>query len=76
MITNDRLEIILLNRPSETFLIFIDVQSVLGFLRRSGRIHQFSILAHKGNKSVVFFDKIDPVTLEHDLTNFQNEKLS
>ena len=73
MNNNDRLEIIVLNRPSETYLSFIDISSALNFLRRTGRIHQFSITAHKGLKAI-FFDKIDIVTIERDLGNFQNQQ--
>lgn len=73
MTNNNRLEIFVLNRPSETYLSFIDIQSTIGFLQRTGRIHNFSIAAHKGQKAI-FIDRIDPVTIEQELGNFQNQQ--
>ena len=69
---NDRLEIIVLHRVAEVYESFMDISSAMRFLQRTGRIHNFSIVARKGPKAI-FIDKIDPVTLEGELGDFQNK---
>ncbi len=72
MTMNNRLEILILNLPSEIYTTYIDVPSVLNFFARTGHINHFSVVAHKGNK-VIFIEKIDPLTLAKELTAFQNQ---
>ena len=55
---NDRLEIIVLNRPGEVFLPFTDVESAMRYFYRTGHIKNYSVFAHKG-KHLLFVDKID-----------------
>ena len=57
---NDRLEIIVLNRPGEVFLPFNDVESAMRFFYRTGHLRNYSVFAHKG-KYLLFVDKIDDV---------------
>lgn len=57
---NDRLEIIVLNRPGEVFLPFADVESAMRYFYRTGHIKNYSVFAHKG-KHLLFVDKIDDV---------------
>jgi hypothetical protein len=66
---NDRLEIIVLNRPGEVFLPFIDIESTMRFFYRTGHLRNYSIFAHKG-KHLLFVDKIDDV---NDLMKKLNE---
>jgi len=66
---NDRLEIIVLNRPGEVFLPFTDVESAMRFFYRTGHLRNFSVFAHKG-KHLLFVDRIDDV---HDLMKRLNE---
>lgn len=55
---NDRLEIIVLNRPGEVFLPFNDVDSAMRFFYRTGHLRNYSVFAHKG-KHLFFVEKID-----------------
>jgi len=57
---NDRLEIIVLNRPGEIFLPFNDVNSTMRYFYRTGHLGNYSVFAHKG-KHLLFVDKIDDV---------------
>lgn len=57
---NDRLEIIVLNRPGEIFLPFNDVQSAMRYFYRTGHLNNYSVFAHKG-KHLFYTDKIDDV---------------
>lgn len=68
----DRLKIFVLNRLSQgdgIYTTYSDVQSVMGFLNRTGRPQNFSIVATKGKRSL-YFEKLDPATLAKDLNNF------
>jgi hypothetical protein len=70
-----RLSIILIDRrngviPGE----FIDVQSVLAFLVRTGRARNLQLSAHiTGTTRAMFLEKIDVTTLQRDLLEFQNK---
>lgn len=66
---NDRLEIIVLNRPGEIFLPFNNVDSAMRYFFRTGHIQNYSVFAHKG-KHLLFFEKIDDV---NDLMKQLNE---
>lgn len=68
----NRLEIIVLNRPSGIFTTYVDIPSVLSFLARVNRSNIFSILAHKGKKSI-YIEKLEPATLAKELNDFQNQ---
>lgn len=57
---NDRLEIIVLNRPGEVFLPFTDVESTMRYFYRTGHIKNYSVFAHKG-KHLLYVDRIDDV---------------
>jgi hypothetical protein len=69
---NDRLEIIVLNKPADIHTRYVTIQDVMNFLQRVGRINIFEICAHKGRKSI-FISKIDPATIVKELTDFQNQ---
>lgn len=66
---NDRLEIIVLNRPGEVFLPFTDVESAMRYFYRTGHLNNYSVFAHKG-KHLFFTDRIDDV---NDLMKRLNE---
>jgi hypothetical protein len=66
---NDRLEIIVLNRPGEVFLPFADVESTMRYFYRTGHLRNYSVFAHKG-KHMLFVEKIDDV---NDLMKRLNE---
>jgi len=57
---NDRLEIIVLNRPGGIYLSFNDVESTMRYFYRTGHLRNYSVFAHKG-KYLLFVDKIDDV---------------
>ena len=57
---NDRFEIIVLNRPGEIFLTFVDVESSMKFFCRATHLNNFSVFAHKGNHSL-YVDRVDDV---------------
>ena len=68
----DRLKIFVLNRLSDgdgIYTTYIDVQSVMNFLHRTGRPHNFSVMAVKGKRSL-YIDRLDAATLAKDLNNF------
>jgi hypothetical protein len=67
---NDRLEIIVLNTSAEVYTKYVSVDDCMNFLRRVGRTNNFSIVAHKGNKSI-FIQRLDPTTLQKELMEFQ-----
>ena len=66
---NDRLEIIVLNRPGEVFLPVTDVESAMRYFYRTGHLNNYSVFAHKG-KHLFFTDRIDDV---NDLMKRLNE---
>jgi hypothetical protein len=68
---NNRLEILILNRSAEIYTSYQDILSVMSFLNRTGRVNNFSIVAHKGPRAL-FIDKLEPATLVKTLTEFQN----
>jgi hypothetical protein len=68
----NRLEILVLNRSAEIYTKYVDIPSVMGFLNRTGRPNNFSIVAHKGPKAI-FIERLDPATLVKILTEFQNQ---
>ena len=55
---NDRLEIIVLNRPGEVFLPFYDVESAMRYFYRTGHIKNYSVFAHKG-KHLFYVGKVE-----------------
>ena len=71
----NRLTIILIDRkngviPGE----FVDSQSVLAFLLRTGRARNLQLSAHiTGTTKAMFLEKIDVTTLQKDLLEFQNK---
>ncbi len=65
----NRLEIFVLNKPAGIFTSYVDIPSVISFLARVNRSNIFSILAHKGKKSI-FIEKLDPATLLKELNDF------
>jgi len=69
---NERLEILVLNQSAEVYTRYVDVESVLLFLRRISRVHNFSIVAHKGKKAI-FIEKLEPATLAKVLNEFQKQ---
>ncbi len=69
----NRLEILILDRRNGIICQeYIDVQSVLGFLHRSGHIHRFSVVARRGKKAL-FFDKIDLATFPKEVNDFATQ---
>ena len=71
----DRLKIFVINNVGDSDFIgstYIDVASVLAFLRRQRHIHHFSIIAIKGKRSL-YIEKIDSLNTAKDLINFQNQ---
>ena len=68
----NRLEILVLNKSAEVYTRYVDIPSVMGFLGRTGRPNNFSIVAHKGKKAI-FIERLDPATLLKELTDFQNQ---
>ena len=74
MIQQPRLEILVLDRRNGIISSeYIDVQSLLGFLNRSGNVHRYQVVARKGKKAI-FFDKLDPNELVKEINSFQNEQ--
>jgi hypothetical protein len=67
----NRLEILVLNKSAEVYTRYCSIDDTISFLRRV-RIHNFSIVAHKGRKAI-FIERIDPSTLVKELTDFQNQ---
>ena len=67
----NRLEIFVLYRAAETYTKYIDIPSVMSFLNRTGRVNQFSIVAHKGGKAI-YIEKLEPATLMKQLNDFLN----
>ena len=71
---NNRLEILVLDRRNGIISSeYIDVQSLLGFLNRSGNVHRFQVVVRKGKKAI-FFDRLDPNELVKEITDFQIDK--
>ena len=72
---NNRLEILVLDRRNGIISSeYIDVQSLLGFLNRSGNIRRFQVVARKGKKAI-FFDRLDDLNqLVKDIGDFQVEQ--
>ena len=68
----DRLKILVLNKSAEIYTSYVDIQSVMGFLNRTGRPNNFMIVAYKGKRSLVI-EKLDPATLLKSLSDFQNQ---
>ncbi len=67
-----RIEILVLNKGAEIYTKYADIISALAFLNRVGRINNFSIVAHKGEKAL-FIEKIEnPAELIKKLNDFQN----
>jgi len=61
-----------MNRLSEgdgIYTTYIDVQSVMNFLHRTGRPQNFSVVATKGKRSL-YIERLDAATLAKDLNNF------
>lgn len=71
VVINNRMEILILNRSAEVYTTYADILSVMSFLNRTGRVNNFSIVAHKGPRSI-FIEKLEPATLVKTLTEFQN----
>jgi hypothetical protein len=68
----DRLKIFVINNIGQTDFIgtvYVDVQSVMNFLRRTGRPQNFSIFAVKGKKSI-YIERLDATTLSKELNDF------
>jgi hypothetical protein len=68
----ERLKIFVMNRLSEgdgIYTTYIDVQSVMNFLHRTGRPQNFSVVATKGKRSL-YIERLDAATLAKDLNNF------
>ena len=68
----DRLKIFVLNHLSQgdgIYTTYMDVQSVMNFLHRTGRPQNFSIVATKGKRSL-YIERLDAATLAKDLNNF------
>lgn len=68
----ERLKIFVMNRLSEgdgIYTTYIDVQSVMGFLHRTGRPQNFSVIATKGKRSL-YIERLDAATLAKELNNF------
>lgn len=55
---NNRLEIVVLNRPSEVYTRYVDIPSTMNFLHRVGNVNNFSIIARKGEKAI-FINRIN-----------------
>ena len=70
-----RLTIILIDQrngviPGE----YVDAQSVLAFLLRTGRARNLQLSAHiTGTTKALFLEKIDVTTLQKDLLEFQTK---
>jgi len=73
--TMKRLTIILIDKrngviPGE----FVDAQSVIAFLLRTGRARNLQLSAHiTGTTKAMFLEKIDVTTLQKDLLEFQTK---
>jgi len=73
--TMKRLTIILIDKrngviPGE----FVDAQSVIAFLLRTGRARNLQLSAHiTGTTKAMFLEKIDVTTLHKDLLEFQTK---
>jgi len=68
----DRLKIFVLNHLSQgdgIYTTYMDVQSVMNFLHRTGRPQNFSVVATKGKRSL-YIERLDAATLAKDLNNF------
>ena len=70
----NRLQIIVLDRRNGVISgEFIDIQSLMNFLLRTGRARSLQVLATMGNRSL-FIEKIDMATLQKELSEFQLKK--
>lgn len=69
----NRLKIYVLNKPAGVYNEYVDIPSLLSYLKRIGEyIHNYTVVATKGKKSL-HFEKLDPATLIKELTEFQNQ---
>jgi len=50
----NRIQIFVLNQPNEIYTKYVDVQSALAFITRTGRIRNFLIIIQKGNNARVW----------------------
>jgi hypothetical protein len=68
----NRFEILVLNTAAEVYTKYCSIADCMSFLRRIGRTNNFSIVVHKGKRSL-FIEKLDPATLAKELNDFQNQ---
>jgi hypothetical protein len=70
----NRIEILILDRRNGIICQeYIDAQSVLAFLNRSGHIHRFQVLVRKGEKAI-YIEKIDVTNFVTKINDFQNQQ--
>lgn len=73
MIQQPRLEILVLDRRNGIISSeYIDVQSLIKYLERTGNIHRYQVVARKGKKAI-YFDRLDPHELTKEIQEFQNQ---
>lgn len=70
-----RLAILILDRRNGVISgEYVDSQSVIAFLVRTGRAHQLQLSIHiLGTTKALFIEKIDITTLQKDILEFQNK---
>lgn len=70
-----RLTILVLDRKNGVISgEYVDSQSVLSFLLRTGRAHQLQLSIHiVGTTKALFIEKIDVATLQKTILEFQNK---
>lgn len=70
----NRIEILILDRRNGIICQeYIDAQSVLAFLNRTGRINRFQIVVRKGDKAL-YIEKIDVTTFQRTVNDFQTQQ--
>lgn len=70
-----RLTILVLDRKNGVIANeYVDSQSLLSFLLRTGRAHQLQLSVHiQGTDKALFIEKIDVATLSKTIQEFQNK---
>jgi hypothetical protein len=67
----NRIEILILDRRNGIICQeYIDAQSVLAFLHRTGHVNRFQVVVRKGEKAL-YIEKIDVATFTKTVNDFQ-----
>lgn len=62
-----RIKILVLNKKAEVFQTFVDVDSAIGFLARTGYVNNKTVIFQKGDNAKVFETIGDVIELQKQL---------